>query len=508
MGCYVISVSAGTGCYRHIQISKDASLYMLHKAIINAFDFDDDHEHAFFMDNHYWSRSEAYFSTQLRPGEPVTKSRKLSKLGLEKGKRFKYLFDFGDEWWFQCKVLRENDEHTDIPFVVRRVGDSPEQYPEENYFTYGFDERWDDEEEIDEETERMVLQVFKKMRDSVGLPEDTVETVRKYFRAAANLYGIVPLVELWRIYNSQNEPITADQILTLAAIFDIEEPFLTVIGPEDFDDEAEEDPSKLLVVASYLLEEDDDDFLELLKGQQGKPYKIFPKAEFLKYEDECYFPETFHSLAMRDYLRRHGGLKWPDDALNGIQIQCAMDYTVTDVLRNLSMEGFVARDLEDMREFIDLFHNLSNHTYKRVNCGHTPAELYDPKKCRPVIAGSKMTNKPKTPSLNSPCPCGSGKKYKRCCGKEKKGNKYQNSRAVSIARLFFEKRCTSGAVCAMMEGKKEKRCYYETILSNRLLRRGGFGETDRDPYVYLPACSRFGCVFIQCGMAGSFGSDP
>jgi uncharacterized protein YchJ len=23
---------------------------------------------------------------------------------------------------------------------------------------------------------------------------------------------------------------------------------------------------------------------------------------------------------------------------------------------------------------------------------------------------------PETPSLNAPCPCGSGKKYKRCCG--------------------------------------------------------------------------------------------
>ncbi len=49
MGSYVISVSAGTGCYRHIQISKTATLHRLHKAIIAAFDFEDDHEHAFFI---------------------------------------------------------------------------------------------------------------------------------------------------------------------------------------------------------------------------------------------------------------------------------------------------------------------------------------------------------------------------------------------------------------------------------------------------------------------------
>ena len=42
MGSYVISVSAGTGCYRHIQISKSATLYKLHQAILRAFDFQDD----------------------------------------------------------------------------------------------------------------------------------------------------------------------------------------------------------------------------------------------------------------------------------------------------------------------------------------------------------------------------------------------------------------------------------------------------------------------------------
>ena len=48
MGCYIISVSAGTGCYRHIQISKDATLYMLHETILKAFEFEDAPGHVFF----------------------------------------------------------------------------------------------------------------------------------------------------------------------------------------------------------------------------------------------------------------------------------------------------------------------------------------------------------------------------------------------------------------------------------------------------------------------------
>ena len=48
---YIISVSLKKGCYRHIQIASDKTLDELSQAILSAFDFDNDHLHAFFMDN-------------------------------------------------------------------------------------------------------------------------------------------------------------------------------------------------------------------------------------------------------------------------------------------------------------------------------------------------------------------------------------------------------------------------------------------------------------------------
>ena len=91
------------------------------------------------MDNKYWSGYAAFFSSKMRGDERLTKSYKLERLNLFKGDQFKYVFDFGDEWRFQCKVLRELEEQTDIPGVIRRVGESPEQYPE-------IDEEWLDED--------------------------------------------------------------------------------------------------------------------------------------------------------------------------------------------------------------------------------------------------------------------------------------------------------------------------------------------------------------------------
>lgn len=134
MGSYVISVSAGTGCYRHIQISKSATLYKLHEAILEAFEFIDDHAHAFFMDNKTWSQDDAYYSMKMDGHERLTKGRKLEKLKLTKGKQFKYVFDFGEEWRFQCKVLRELEEDTKLPIIVREVGEPPEQYSEPDWY--------------------------------------------------------------------------------------------------------------------------------------------------------------------------------------------------------------------------------------------------------------------------------------------------------------------------------------------------------------------------------------
>ena len=64
---YIISVSAGTGCYRHIKIAADATLESLSTEILDAFDFMDDHAHAFFMDNHSWSDADSYVTAKPFP---------------------------------------------------------------------------------------------------------------------------------------------------------------------------------------------------------------------------------------------------------------------------------------------------------------------------------------------------------------------------------------------------------------------------------------------------------
>lgn len=135
---YVISVSLGRGCYRHIQISGKSTLWQLHCAILDAFDFDDDHAHAFFMDNKKWSNVDSYYAEMAADGERTTEKCRLNQAGLYKGMPFKYVFDFGDEWTFQCKVIRVEEGDSGAPVIIKSKGDAPSQY--------GYrDDEWEDE---------------------------------------------------------------------------------------------------------------------------------------------------------------------------------------------------------------------------------------------------------------------------------------------------------------------------------------------------------------------------
>jgi len=126
----VISVSAGSGCYRHLKISEQATLEELSSEILEAFDFIDDHAHAFFMNNRPWTDEDCYYAEFVDEDDDEyrhTCDYTLRKAKLHVDQKFVYVFDFGDDWEFRCRVLKILDEQTEIPEVVRTKGDPPDQ---------------------------------------------------------------------------------------------------------------------------------------------------------------------------------------------------------------------------------------------------------------------------------------------------------------------------------------------------------------------------------------------
>jgi len=140
---FVISVSLDKGCYRHIQITQEATLEELSSVILQAFAFDDDHMHAFFMDNKAWSEADCYYMNPMDEKEGNDERHTCDYMlhqVMQTGSKFKYVFDFGDNWQFQCKVLSEKPWDAPSPgdtlldsyaLVLREVGEAPAQYGEE-----------------------------------------------------------------------------------------------------------------------------------------------------------------------------------------------------------------------------------------------------------------------------------------------------------------------------------------------------------------------------------------
>lgn len=132
IGSYIFKVQIKTGVWRKIQISKTATLDKLHKAILTAYDFDNDHLYAFFMDNKAWSDYDSYWSPYNEEG-PYANRKKLLDLDFVKGKKFMYLYDFGDEWHFTVSFEKEIGNETKKPVIIQIKGDAPLQYPDWSY---------------------------------------------------------------------------------------------------------------------------------------------------------------------------------------------------------------------------------------------------------------------------------------------------------------------------------------------------------------------------------------
>jgi hypothetical protein len=133
------------GVRRTIAVRADQTLADLHDALQAAFDWDNDHLYAFWLDGKFWSRDGTeYVHPFGLEGDPfagwdlpVSRPRRmsaevrLSRLRLIKGRRIAYLFDFGDEWRVRLTlrhiVAADGEPY---PRILESVGEAPPQYPD------------------------------------------------------------------------------------------------------------------------------------------------------------------------------------------------------------------------------------------------------------------------------------------------------------------------------------------------------------------------------------------
>lgn len=115
-------------CIRVIRMNLEDSLYDLHMAIQRAVSFDNDHLFSFTV-GHGMMKKLYTLPEAINRNTECTVDICLGELELRKGQTFTYLFDFGDQWQFDIKVMEIREGTVEKPELIKAVGDAPEQYP-------------------------------------------------------------------------------------------------------------------------------------------------------------------------------------------------------------------------------------------------------------------------------------------------------------------------------------------------------------------------------------------
>lgn len=247
--------------------------------------------------------------------------------------------------------------------------------------------------------------VFAKMnRNGISAVVERSILIDRYAKAAVNLYGIIPLDELAELFNRQNMKKATE-----------EELFSTLLQRMDED-------SVYCFWKEYLVHTDfeDDDFkgVALLeKAIRGKERYVPSKEEFLEYADPDYYERTPKVEKLEKFILEN----LTEDKIEAMEMvdeivfTCMAEERINEVMGVFDKHGKVFESKKQAEGLIPILMDVWNNVRVWSNKGHTPSEMPD-SYGRPVLR--VLPGGGKKPGRNDPCPCGSGKKYKKCCGRD------------------------------------------------------------------------------------------
>ncbi|MBI4668836.1 MAG: SEC-C domain-containing protein [Elusimicrobia bacterium] len=413
--------------WRIIEIGESQTLHDLHLAIQDAFGWDNDHLYSFYMSGRAWDRGSEYSGDPLagavadRSGRFAEESL-LSQLGLLKGRKFLYLFDYGDQWRHEVEVAEivEREGAGEQAKIVEKCGESPDQY--------GDDDSGD--EEITPEDALKTLGILAPLAERVrqaveeayGEDEKKWDLKKEYALAmelymAVRQYGEIKdnapesrgigkrFLDELKTRIKPADPLkgeTAQEVLDLFDVFaeyDLKDWLRDMpreLAEEGYIDDAAEHCqswSQIFDAGKFL-----DDRAEIL-AEAGRRAEALEQARgnIQRFADDAWIQirsgrifakfEEF-SLAESCYRRAMAAAKTEPDYKEA----------VGELIHLLKKTGRIpeAQELED------------------AEAPRRAQDLHCLRRWEPYLRPCPKIGR------NDPCSCGSGKKYKKCCfGKEK-----------------------------------------------------------------------------------------
>ena len=175
---------------------------------------------------------------------------------------------------------------------------------------------------------------------------------------------------------------------------------------------------KKMVIARQFDEYGHKRLAELIKAREGKPIYIPSADEFMKYSALFYYEETSHTKALEQMIALYLGDEGKAaDLVYEIHHLILMQVKMQDIMDHLHASDIGYRTVPEIEQIMKLIVEVSNTTRLWSNYGHTPLEMNAINRGNTSWPMTAQAAVDAPDSKNAPCPCGSGKKYKHCCGR-------------------------------------------------------------------------------------------
>jgi len=227
-----------------------------------------------------------------------------------------------------------------------------------------------------------------------------------------NMYGILSEAELTRKLNQYSgEKCTKLDILEMILLRD---KLTREIKVHD-------DQGKLYYHSSFMV--NPAAILKEIRSRKTLEYAVFPVEEVMRCGTGVYIPGTKATAVLRKELEKRGITK-ADELIRAAWMMTVNDVKVGEIIHFFS-EHIRFSGIEDVNVFFRILTEFSNTLPLWILKGNSPNGVFQAEKKfmkplpeEPFLPPSGKTIRMPFPGTgrNEPCPCGSGKKYKHCCG--------------------------------------------------------------------------------------------
>ena len=276
--------------------------------------------------------------------------------------------------------------------------------------------------------EEFVEKIDEATKDFKAFQEKHTETLQKlkllekFMTAGVNMYGVMPYKRVWELYEIYTENDSTDET------FKLEVESLKYLPILAFKKGLHNINGELIAKNEYVSHDHVMDTYKYILDNFEDDYYEPTKNEIDYYSEHTFDRRTLHYKRMNHLIYKVSST--PNYAMDVLETGILLGEplaAIMDMFKEKDLVNFTSE--EELKDFVNLYQQLNNISRLWDNAGYRPNELAKmnqvdgfepidiselPENVIPLYDPSQPIRVEKA-GRNDLCPCGSGKKYKKCC---------------------------------------------------------------------------------------------